>query len=340
MSDMPKIGDRAMNGFSADLLKIDPADVTRQIVRALREQVLSRLRRRGAVVGLSGGIDSSVCAYLAVRAFDPEHVLALFMPEKDSDQESLRLGRLVAGNLGIPSVVEDIAPVLQAAGCYQRRDQFIREVFPDYGPGCKCKVVLPNVLNNEGYNLSSLIVQTPDGRQHRLRLSLSVYLGIVAATSMKQRTRKQIEYYHADRLNYVVVGTPNRLEYDQGFFVKNGDGAADVKPIAHLYKSQVYQLADYLGVPEEIRRRPPTTDTYSLAQTQEEFYFSLPYDKMDLCLYGLNHAVPPATVAPVVGLTADQVRRVYRDIESKRRATHYLHERPLLVEAVPEVHSP
>ena len=158
-----------------------------------------------------------------------------------------------------------------------------------------------------------------------MRLPPAAYLQLVAATNFKQRMRKMIEYYHADRLNYAVAGTPNRLEYDQGFFVKQGDGAADVKPIAHLYKTQVYALAEYLGVPEEIRRRPPTTDTFSLPQTQEEFYFALPYDQMDLCLYAQNHGVAADEVAPRVGLTAEQVERVFRDIEAKRRATRYLH---------------
>jgi NAD+ synthase len=163
-------------------------------------------------------------------------------------------------------------------------------------------------------------------------MPIDVYLGVVAATNMKQRTRKQIEYYHADRLNFAVAGTPNRLEYDQGFFVKNGDGSADVKPIAHLYKSQVYQLADYLGVPDEIRARTPTTDTYSLAQTQEEFYFGLPLRKLDLCLYALNHGIPAAMVAPMVGLTPGQVEEVYRDVTGKRLSSRYLHEPPMLVE--------
>jgi NAD+ synthase len=195
-------------------------------------------------------------------------------------------------------------------------------------------VVIANALKGEGYNITMLVVQAPDGTQQRLRMPLDVYLGIVAATNMKQRTRKQIEYFHADRLNYAVIGTPNRLEYDQGFFVKNGDGAADVKPIAHLYKSQVYALAEHLGVPAEIRRRPPTTDTWSLAQSQEEFYFSLPYREMDICLYGLNHGMTAEVVAQVAGLTTEQVERVWRDIFSKRRATAYLHEPPMLVEPV------
>src|SRR5947207_2718078 len=133
------------------------------------------------------------------------------------------------------------------------------------------------VIVADSVRLYSIVIMAPDGTETKHRLTPESYLGIVAATNFKQRVRKMLEYYHADRLNYVVSGTPNRLEYDQGFFVKLGDGTADVKPIAHLYKSQVYQLAEYLGIPEGVRSRPPTTDTYSLPQGQDEFYFSLPY---------------------------------------------------------------
>jgi NAD+ synthase len=323
-----------MSRFSKDLLRIDAEAVTNEITSAIQDQVLGQLRRRGVVVGLSGGIDSSVVASLCVRALGRERVLGIFMPEADSDSASLRLGRELAESLGIEAVLEDIAPALEAMGCYRRRDEAIRKVFPEFGPGYKMKIALPSILESDRLNVFSLVVQTPGGEQKRMRLSLEAYLGIVAATNMKQRTRKQLEYYHADRLNYAVAGTPNRLEYDQGFFVKNGDGAADVKPIAHLYKSQVYQLADALGVPETIRRRPPTTDTYSLPQTQEEFYFALPYDRMDLCLYGFNHNVPAPTVAPALGLSAEQVERVYQDIQAKRRTTRYMHAAPMLVEKV------
>ena len=189
----------------------------------------------------------------------------------------------------------------------------------------------------KGYNISSLVVQSPEGVQSTHRMPIEVYLAVVAATNMKQRTRKQLEYFHADRLNFAVLGTPNRLEYDQGFFVKNGDGAADVKPIAHLYKSQVYQLAEYLGVPADIRRRPPTTDTYSLPQSQEEFYFALPWDRMDLCLYGLNHNLPADVVAKAAHLSEEQVLHVWRDIAAKRKATKYLHAGPMLIEPVTEL---
>lgn len=320
--------------FSARTLDIDPEAETARIVEALRMQLRTAVRRRGLVLGLSGGIDSSVCAALAARAVGPKNVFCLFMPEHDSDPESLRLGRLVADTFGLAGTVEDIGPTLAAMGCYERRDAFIREVEPEYGPGWSNKIVFANALTTSGFNISSLVVQTPQGEIRKHRLPAQAYLGIVAATNMKQRTRKQFEYYHADRLNYAVIGTPNLLEYDQGFFVKNGDGAADVKPIAHLYKSQVYQLAEYLGVPEEVRRRPPTTDTYSLAQTQEEFYFALPYDRMDLCLYGLNHGIPAADVAKAVSLTEEQVGLVWNDIAAKRKVARYLHLPPQTVAPV------
>lgn len=317
--------------FSAAALDFDPAAETDRIAGMIRESLRKDLRRRGLVLGLSGGIDSSVCAALAVRALGAGNIFALLMPEADSDPESTRLGTLVADTFGIERTVEDMAPTLAAMGCYERRDAFIRQVEPDYGAGWASKIVFENGLTTGGYNLSSLIVRSPNGIEKKLRLPVETYLGIVAATNMKQRTRKQLEYYHADRLNYAVLGTPNRLEYDQGFFVKNGDGAADIKPIAHLYKTQVYKLAEYLGVPAEIRARPPTTDTYSLPQTQEEFYFVLPYDKMDLCLYALDHEVPALDVAQAVGLTSDQVEFVWKDIAAKRKAARYLHMTPQLI---------
>jgi NAD+ synthase len=244
------------------------------------------------------------------------------------------LSRLLVESLGIESVKEDITPALVALGCYRRRDEAIRLVCPDYGPGYTSKIVLPPVLDTDAYRLHSLVVRDPDGNESTYRLTRAAYLGIVAATNFKQRVRKLLEYHHADRLNYAVAGTPNRLEYDQGFFVKLGDGAADLKPIAHLYKSQVYALAEHLGVPEQIRSRPPTTDTYSMPQSQEEFYFSLPYDLMDLCLYGLDHGAGAEEVSAATGLTPVQVERVFRDIRQKRRTTEYLHLPPRLVEEV------
>jgi NAD+ synthase len=320
--------------FSADSLKLDCAAEADRIGAAMRDHVLRRFKKKGVVVGLSGGIDSSVVGALAVRALGRERVLGLLMPERDSSPETLPLSQQLVRHLGIETVHEDITGILEATRCYQRRDEAIKLVVPEYGPGWKSKIVLPNVLDDGQFRLFSIIVQSPSGQRTEARLTMEAYLGIVAATNFKQRARKMLEYYHADRLNFAVAGTPNRLEYDQGFFVKLGDGAADIKPIAHLYKSQVYQMAMFLQLPESIRSRGPTTDTYSLPQTQEEFYFSVPYDKMDLILYGKNEGLSVAEVCAAVGLTSEQVERVFRDIEAKRRVAHYLHAAPVLIETI------
>lgn len=322
--------------MTADVLKIDAAAAAAGIEARIRDLVLVHLKRKGAVVAISGGVDSSVVAALCARALGSERVFGLFLPERDSSPDSLRLGRLLASSLGIRTCVEDITPILEAAGCYRRRDDAIRTVIPEYGEGYQCKIVLPQTLDAT-YPVYSVVVRSPAGVLTKTRLNAEACLSIIAATNFKQRTRKMMEYYYADRYNYAVAGTPNRLEFDQGFFVKNGDGAADFKPIAHLYKTQVYQLAAFLGIPEEIRTRPSTTDTYPMQQSQEEFYFALPSEQMDLCLYAKNHGIPAAEAAAAVGLPAKSVEHVYRVVDSKRKSTRYLHQRPLLIEEIAEI---
>jgi len=318
-------------------LEIDPERETERLADKLRHVLSRRLKRRGLVVGLSGGIDSSVTAALAVRALGKRRVFGLLMPERHSDSETRRLSRHLVSALDIDHAEEDITSVLDAAGCYRRYDAAVRSVISEFGPGWKSKIAIRGTQDPSGFNSFVVIAQSPGGTSVEQQLPLDAYLDVVASTNFKQRTRKMLEYYHADRLNYAVAGTPNRLEYDQGFFVKGGDGAADVKPIAHLYKTQVYRMAEYLGVPDEIRQRPPTTDTYSLPQGQDEFYFSVPYTQLDLCLYGKNHGKPADEVADVCGLTTGDVQRVWTDIDRKRAATRNLHMKPALLGAVPEI---
>jgi NAD+ synthase len=323
--------------YSSNSLKINAAEESERIAAKIQSTVGKELRKKGVVVAMSGGIDSSVVAALCVKAIGKERVMGLFLPEQDSSEDSLELGSILAKKLGINTILENITGILKSIGCYARRNKAIRKVIPDFGDDWRVKIVLPSVVKTDSFRIFYAIAVSPDNKTIKTRLTPEAYLHIVAATNFKQRTRKMMEYYHADRLNYAVAGTPNRLEYDQGFFVKLGDGAADFKPIAHLYKSQVYQLAENLGVPIEIITRPPTTDTYSMPQGQDEFYFSLPYHQMDLCLFGKNNNISKEEVAAAAKLTAEELARVYRDIDQKRRTTRYLHMCPVLMEGVREI---
>jgi NAD+ synthase len=316
--------------LSDDVLRLDERQEIERIAQRLRESLGGTLKRRGLIVAMSGGIDSSCCAALAVRAVGAERVLGLIMPERDSSSSSGELATLLARHLGIETLTHDIAPALEALGCYRMRDEAVKRSLPAYAEGWRMKIVLTGGTSGQ-INRFKLVASDPEGNIVNATLRPADYLQIVAATNFKQRVRKTLEYCHADRLHYAVIGTPNRLEYDQGFFVKNGDGSADVKPIAHLYKSQVYALARAMELPPPIVAAQPTTDTYSLPQGQDEFYFSLPYQQLDLAMWALNHAVPATRLAQSLGVSEQQAQWIYADIEAKRRATRYLHLPPQLL---------
>ena len=312
---MPILEDKILNiDYDAEVIRV---------TKMMKDYLRKIAHRRGFVVAISGGIDSSVCAALAVEAVGKDRVLFLRLPESDSSSATGGRSKALADYLGCETIDQNITDVLSALGCYSWRDEAIKQIYPDYTDGWKNKIVIDGGLEGQ-YNHFELVVQDVEGTTSSRRMEYKQYLQIVAATNYKQRVRKSIEYFHADRMNYAVVGTPNYLEYDQGFFVKNGDGSADVKPIAHLYKSQVYAMASHLGLPEEICNAVPTTDTYSLAQGQDEFYFALPYQQMDVALWCYNQEISKADLASELSISVEQAEYVYKDIEAKRRMTRYL----------------
>jgi NAD+ synthase len=319
---------------SGAITERDPTDfdaaATLERLAAGTAAAVRDLGRRGAVVAVSGGVDSGVVAGICCRALGPDHVLCLRLPERDVGTASSGLGLELAENLGARTVEEPITDALEALGCYRRRDEAIREVFPDYEPDWKHKLVRSPPAG--GIVVFSLVVERSDGTVDERRMPPEAYRALLAATNMKQRVRKLLEYTWADRLGYAVIGTPNLLEYDQGFFVKGGDGLADVKPIAGVYKGQVYELARELGLPEGIATRHPTTETFSLPQTQEEFYFGHPYDRMDLLVWAHAGGVPAEELSDRVGLDPDQVEAAYGEIERRRVATEYLHAPAVIVD--------
>jgi NAD+ synthase len=313
-------------------LMIDPAAETERLVSALRNSVHHMLKKRGAVVGISGGVDSSVALSLCVRAFSPDKLVALILPERDSSPESELLARQLAASLGVVPIKEDITAALEGFGCYQRRDEAVRKIFPDYesSTGYKVKITLPpNLLTEGSLNVFSVTVIGPDGRAQTRPLPSAQFMQIVAASNFKQRTRMAFLYHHAELRNYAVIGTANKNEHDQGFFVKHGDSGVDVRLLGHLYKSQIYQLAAHLGVPESIRKRPPTSDTYSAPCTQEEFFFRMPFGLHDQLLSITEHGTSVSEAAQQLGVSEPQAERAMADVVSKRRATEYLRMPPL-----------
>lgn len=317
--------------FTMDSIYLDVNAETERLVNALKDAVAFKLKKRGAVVGVSGGIDSSVVLALCAKTFGPEKVLAIMMPERDSSPESKELATMLCDKFKVPYLLEDITDAVNGFGCYKRRDEAVKRVFPEYNPkSYKMKIVLKDDKEAKGrLNLFYLTVIAPDGSQKSKRLPLAEYLQIVAASNFKQRSRTNMLYYHAEAKNYAVIGTGNKNEHEQGFFVKYGDGGADVKPIAHLFKTQVYQLAEYLGVPEEIRRRTPTTDTYSAEQTQEEFFYKMPFEIMDRIWDAWEKGVSSDMIAKVLNIPQSQVDVTINDIRQKIQTTEYLRQEPI-----------
>jgi NAD+ synthase len=315
--------------FSRNDIRIDAEAESNRIVGGMRQVVGRDLHRHGAVIGISGGIDSSVCLALSVKAFGPEKVLGITMPESDSNPVSAVLARKLARQYGAPYIVEDMTAALAGYGTYRRRDEAMKNVFPEYDATYRAKIILPSALGEKDQiNVFQLKIISPEGEEKTARIPLKEYLQIVAASNFKQRGRMSMLYYHADRLNYAVIGTGNKNEHEQGFFVKYGDGGADVKPIAHLFKSQVFQLAAHLGVPREIQERTPTTDTYSAECTQEEFFFRVPFEIGDLVWYAMEKGVPVGEVARELDLGEDRILNIQNDIRRKIKATEYLRAEP------------
>jgi NAD+ synthase len=318
--------------FSKDILHIENIEtVCNDIIKKLKTDVAKKLQRRGAVIGISGGIDSSVCLALSAKAFGPNKVTAIMLPEQDSSDDSRILAEKLAAKFDVTdTLVEDITQALNGFGCYQRRDEAIARVITDFNPTVdKAKIEIKQEAASNLPPAFSVTVIKPNGEVISKLLPVREYLQIVASTNFKQRSRMSMLYYHAERLHYAVIGTPNKHEVEQGFFVKHGDGAADVMPIGHLYKTQVYQIAKHLGVPQEIIDRTPTTDTYTAEQTQEDFFYQMPFKQMDLMWYGWENNYSAEEVSKVMKKTKEEIESIYKNFERKKKTTEYLRMRPI-----------
>jgi len=314
--------------FHKEILKLDCEKEINQVCSFIKQQTTS-MRREGIVLGLSGGIDSALAVELCVRALGKDKVLGLLLPEKESNPVSATYAKKHAKKLGIKAEINDITAVLERIGTYKKRDSVIKKIFPDYTSKHGVKITLPSdLLSKDAYNVFTLRINDNKGKETSFRLDKKTLNGIVAATDTKQRTRMMHLYYYAEMKNYLVCGTTNKTELLQGFFVKYGDGGVDIEPLAHLYKTQVYQLATYLSVIPEIIERTPSPDTFSFQVSDEEFYFRIPYNILDPLLYAWENNIKIPEVCEAMGLEEQQVQRAFRDFTGKHAATKHLRQLP------------
>ena len=318
--------------FNKDILKIDCKAEVERICDFIKSET-SKMKRDGAVIGLSGGVDSATIAELCLQALGKDKILGLILPEKESNPISAEYAMLQAKKMGINTKTDDITSALEGLGTYQRRDSIIKNIFPGYNEKFSSKIVLPpDLLSNDAFNFFTLKITNDKGGTDSARLNNKQMREIVAATNTKQRTRMIYLYYYAEKYNYFVCGTTNHTELIQGFFVKYGDSGVDCEPMAYLYKMQVYKIAEYLGVIKEILERTPSPDTFSFPVSDEEMYFRIPYNILDLLLYAWENKISPEEAGKELELTTEQVKRAFRDFDSKFNATEYLRLPPLEME--------
>ncbi|MBN1406457.1 MAG: NAD(+) synthase [Calditrichaceae bacterium] len=315
--------------FNRDILKIDPEVELEKLSKFIIEQLRVVFRRKGIVVGLSGGIDSACMAAVAAHAIGKEKVVGLILPETESNPVSSEYASKHAESLGIEYRQINISPTINSVVPYQWRDEYIQKLVPEYQPGFKYNITLPtDLLERDAFSFYLLQVQIPDGEVIKRRLNLDEFRAITSFANIKIRSRMLHLYAEAEKRNLIVVGTTNRTEFILGDFCKYGDGGTDIEPITHLYKNQIYQLSEYLQVIPEIIERQPSPDTFSLPVSDQEFFFRIAFDKLDHLLYAWEHNVPEIEVTKVLEISEDGVRRAYKDFESKFRATAHLREAP------------
>lgn len=248
----------------------------------LRDQVHG-LRKQGALVQLSGGIDSTVVVHLCARALGSEAVTALYLPDMATGPQTKAFVDAAVVSAGVRLVERSIAAAIEAQQPADEITDMLRRYVPDYDPKRDAYAVCasPKVARRLGALVYEVAIGPRHGVPERMvRLSVEDLRALIAYQNRKQRTRMLFAYAEAEAGNLAVVGASNGDELGTGFVVKYGDDAVDLLGIGDLTKPEVYDLARQLGVPQEIIARPPTTDTYALQQSQEYYYYALAAEVM------------------------------------------------------------
>ena len=293
----------------------------------VKEEILEKFQRKGAVIGISGGIDSAVMASICTRSVNPKQVLGLIMPEKESDPSSQILAEKIANQLGIETKIIDITSILESFGVYENKEKIIKEKFSNFNNNCMYSVRVPSKFGNS-IGIPFLEILDDKNKKHQIKISASEFLTLTASSSIKHRVRMTLLYYYAEKNNFCVVGTTNKSEFLQGYFVKYGDGGTDIEPLSNLYKSQIYQIGEFLNIPREIHEKDASPDIWSLKTSDEEFFYSVPYHIVDLILYARENNMTESEIEKISDLSLEQIKKLLQFQNQKQVKSQHMREIP------------
>ena len=312
----------------SELIKIENIEITiNEIIEFIKNEVFEIYQKKGVVIGLSGGIDSAITAALCTKSIGSEKILGLILPEKESDVNSKNLALQIAEKYNIDTETIDITNILESFGVYENKEKIVKEKFPNYNEKCKYRVVVPSKSENN-IGMPFLEILDDENIVHKLKISSFDFLNLTAATSIKHRVRMTMLYNYAEKNNFTVVGTTNKTEYLQGYFVKYGDGGSDIEPLVHLYKTQIYQIANFLKLPEEIINQDASPDVWSFKTSDEEFFYAVPYNIVDLILYGREKNLSINEIAKFLNLESEKIEKLIQFQNQKQNKSQTMREKP------------
>jgi len=311
-----------------ELIKIkDVEKATNEICEFIQDEISNKLQKKGVVFGLSGGIDSAVTAALCAKSFESEQILGLIMPEKESNESSKVLAKQVSKKFSFNTETINITKILESFGVYEKKENIVCEKFPEFNSKCKYRVIVPPKSKNI-IGVPFLEVLDKDNERHKLKISSSDFLSLTALTSIKHRVRMTLLYFHGEKNNFSVVGTTNKSEYQQGYFVKYGDGGSDIEPLVNIYKSQIYQLGKFLKIPKEILVSDASPDVWSFSTSDEEFFYTVPYDIVDLILYARENKLSVSDVQKISKLKTEDIENLFQMQNIKQTKSQHMREIP------------
>ena len=311
-----------------DFIKIKNLETSvDSISNFIKNEVFEQFHKKEAIIGLSGGIDSAVTAALCTRSLGSKNVVGLIMPEKESDVKSQELAQQIAKRLDIETKIIDISNILESFGVYQNKERIVKDKFANFNTSCKYRVVVPPKLENS-IGIPYLEILDEHNIQHKLKISSFEFLTLTAATSIKHRVRMTMLYYHGERNNQVVIGTTNKSEYLQGYFVKYGDGGSDIEPLVNIYKSQIYQIGEFFKMPEEIMEKDASPDVWSFSTNDEEFFYSVPYEIVDVILYARENNLSINEIQEYSKISIGKIESLLRFQNQKQVKSKHMREIP------------